>query len=145
MRDFHSKNQAKNISWRVGGHRKLPRIRKAWCENSHRALDLKENATVPCAKFSIVAFHCAKSNSHGYTHPFLVIFGTLAPIFLALSCKNISSIFGMLEVIQNLIKSSKLAKKWLILKAKVLNELIGFNGYDYYSKVLKSNIFELIK
>ena len=49
----------------------------------------------------------------------------------------------MLELIHKLIKTCKLATKWLKPITKVLNELIGLNEYDYYSKVLKTIIISL--
>ena len=36
-------------------------------------------------------------------------------------------------------------QNWLKLITKVLNELIGLNGYDYYSKVLKTIKIKLTK
>ena len=46
----------------------------------------------------------------------------------------------MLELIHKLIKTCKLATKWLKPITKDPNELIGLNEYDYYSKVLKTII-----
>ena len=44
----------------------------------------------------------------------------------------------MLELIHKLIKTCKLATKWLKPITKDLNELIGLNEYDDDSKVLKN-------
>ena len=51
----------------------------------------------------------------------------------------------MLELIHKLIKTCKLATKWLKPISKDLNELIGLNEYDYYSKVLKTIIIRSTK
>ena len=53
--------------------------------------------------------------------------------------------FGMLELIHKLIKTCKLATKWLKPITEDLNELIGLNEYDYYSKVLKTIIIRSTK
>ena len=53
--------------------------------------------------------------------------------------------FGMLELIHKLIKTYKLATKWLKRITKDLNELIGLNEYDYYSKVHKTIIIRSTK
>ena len=53
--------------------------------------------------------------------------------------------FGMLELIHKLIKTCKLATKCLKPITKDLNELIGLNEYDYYSKVLKTIIIRSTK
>ena len=51
----------------------------------------------------------------------------------------------MLELVHKLIKTCKLATKWLKPIIKDLNELIGLNEYDYYSKVLKTIIIRSTK
>ena len=51
----------------------------------------------------------------------------------------------MLELIHKLIKTYKLATKWLKPITNDLNELIGLNEYDYYSKVLKTIIIRSTK
>ena len=53
--------------------------------------------------------------------------------------------FGMLELIHKLLKTCKLATKLLKPITKDLNELIGLNEYDYYSKVLKTIIIRSTK
>ena len=53
--------------------------------------------------------------------------------------------FGMLELIHMLIKTCKLATKWLKPITKDLNELIRLNEYDYYTKVLKTIIIRSTK
>ena len=51
----------------------------------------------------------------------------------------------MLELIHKLIKTCKLATKWLKPITKDPNELIGLNEYDYYAKVLKTIIIRSTK
>nr|CAN81696.1 hypothetical protein VITISV_005746 [Vitis vinifera] len=45
---------------------------------------------------------------------------------------------GMLELVHKLIKTCKLATKWLKPITKDLNELIGLNEYDYYLKEMSA-------
>ena len=51
----------------------------------------------------------------------------------------------MLEAIHKLIKTCKLATNCLKPITQDLNELIGLNEYDYYSKVLKTIIIRSTK
>ena len=60
--------------------------------------------------------------------------------FKSFSMKNIqlSLILGLLWWAKSYQKAPKLTTKWLKPITKDLNELIGLNEYDYYSKVLKT-------
>ena len=48
-------------------------------------------------------------------------------------------------MIRKLIKTCKLATKWSKPITKDLNDLIGLNEYDYYSKVLEIIIIRSTK
>ena len=50
---------------------------------------------------------------------------------------KLSLILGFVLMIKNLSKTSKLAKNWLVMFARVLNVPIKLKGNKYYSKVFK--------
>ena len=81
----------------------------------------------------------------GYEAPNLVLHEFELPKALPKLVQVAPPSFGMLELIHKLIKTCKLATKWLKPITKDLNELSGLNEYDYYSKVLKTIIIRSTK
>ena len=119
----------------------------SWCEISHWLLAGVKFCTkqYACAKFRIGSFANVKMLCLFSLLIFLDFSCPWASFFLAKACTKDFFLLGIVEVIQKLLKTLKLAKNWLESIARILNASIGLKGNNYYSKVLKTIMFKLTK